>query len=676
MSSQTTHEDILALARRMDTAAEFESWSRELTVEPSWRLALLLAEKEPPLFSRLYRLEWPDFIPPTHPFSRHVLSWLRRSGEDEEVDGGDAGDDGDDGDAGAEGAEGDGRPGASASGMDWRLLKAAVLFVSEVGPKAADYPYGVKVAAFKLKSAVSKLSSLLQGEYRTEMKKGPTAAAFIRDFLPWAVFYGGLSGDVAKKKSWVVHCCDFLASNSEAEGVAESEKSSFLPQLPTLPELPTRDEVSKALSVLDSLLSAWDESLARAGKSSSGKNDVALVAELQDGYVLYRVTSPAGLDYEGAMLGHCVGQGSYDRFVGKSHGGSKAQTGIYSVRKDLLPYATLQIDNGAVLQVKGPKNSVVHPEAVPAVLDALVRLGCEVTSDEDMETCLGYIPMIQLDLFTGLHVTVRNKKYISLEHARLNPGAVVEQKAASRVLRVLVKCKNVSDQDLSLLVSMGADVADYGNQAVKSAAAYGRTETVRTLAQVYGANVKAGQNFAIRQAAKNGHTETVRLLASLGADCTDVHEDAVRWAAENGHADTVRLLAELGSDVTGGQNDAMRGAAKNGHTETVRLLASLGADVQAMENQPVRFAAAYGHTETVRLLAELGADVKAGGNATVRCAAENGHTETVQLLASLGADVKAWDNYTLRLAASNGHTETVQLLESLGAKIPHTSSLD
>ena len=56
------------------------------------------------------------------------------------------------------------------------------------------------------------------------------------------------------------------------------------------------------------------------------------------------------------------------------------------------------------------------------------------------------------------------------------------------------------------------------------------------------ANVHANDNVALRWAAYYGHTETVKLLLQNGADVHAYDDYALRWAADMGHVEIVKLL--------------------------------------------------------------------------------------------------------------------------------------
>lgn len=76
-----------------------------------------------------------------------------------------------------------------------------------------------------------------------------------------------------------------------------------------------------------------------------------------DNYMWYQLTSEKALDYESFIMGHCVGQGSYDN-------GLRAGTiKIFSLRDSKNnPHCTIELREGKLAQVKGIKNGTILPK--------------------------------------------------------------------------------------------------------------------------------------------------------------------------------------------------------------------------------------------------------------------------------------------------------------------------
>jgi len=104
---------------------------------------------------------------------------------------------------------------------------------------------------------------------------------------------------------------------------------------------------------------------------------------------ILKVTTKAGLNYEGSVMHHCVG--SYASKV------EKGETQIYSLRdmgeatQELVPHATVEIKNGKISQIKGPHDSIIAFEYVAPVRDMLLTLikskdFQDIINDKDIPT--------------------------------------------------------------------------------------------------------------------------------------------------------------------------------------------------------------------------------------------------------------------------------------------------
>ncbi len=78
--------------------------------------------------------------------------------------------------------------------------------------------------------------------------------------------------------------------------------------------------------------------------------------------------------------------------------------------------------------------------------------------------------------------------------------------------------------------------------------------------------------------------EAIQQIIADGADVRAENDCAIRMAAYYGHTETVKALTELGADVRAENDEAIRYAAYRGHIEMVKLLAQLGAGVRALDN--------------------------------------------------------------------------------------------
>ena len=100
------------------------------------------------------------------------------------------------------------------------------------------------------------------------------------------------------------------------------------------------------------------------------------IMDLPNGMKAYQLITPEALDFESEYMGHCVGQGSYDK--GVSDGSIK----IYSIRdSNGEPHATLEVRGQDVYQCKGKSNKTPVQRYIPAVQGFVERQNLEIKHD-------------------------------------------------------------------------------------------------------------------------------------------------------------------------------------------------------------------------------------------------------------------------------------------------------
>lgn len=109
-------------------------------------------------------------------------------------------------------------------------------------------------------------------------------------------------------------------------------------------------------STLEAITKEADKAMLRyAQKSRDVKlrdGDEELVMELADGFYMVRLLTPAALDRESGEMQHCIGNGGYDDRL------SEAGVRYLSLRgPGGKAHATLEVDNGRVLQLQGKQNT-------------------------------------------------------------------------------------------------------------------------------------------------------------------------------------------------------------------------------------------------------------------------------------------------------------------------------
>ncbi len=93
------------------------------------------------------------------------------------------------------------------------------------------------------------------------------------------------------------------------------------------------------------------------------EGDEELYAELQDGFYVVRLLTPAALDRESAQMQHCIGNGGYDKALANPDN-------LYLSLRDKhgKAHATLEVNDGKLIQLQGKQNTV----PVDKYLDVLV----------------------------------------------------------------------------------------------------------------------------------------------------------------------------------------------------------------------------------------------------------------------------------------------------------------
>ena len=81
------------------------------------------------------------------------------------------------------------------------------------------------------------------------------------------------------------------------------------------------------------------------------EGDEELYQELDNGYYLVKLLTPAALDREGSQMQHCIGGGAYDKQL-------KNSNGHFLSLRDLAgkPHITVEIRDGSVVQLQGKQN--------------------------------------------------------------------------------------------------------------------------------------------------------------------------------------------------------------------------------------------------------------------------------------------------------------------------------
>ena len=149
---------------------------------------------------------------------------------------------------------------------------------------------------------------------------------------------------------------------------------------------------------------------------------IKVIKEYPDGYsIVELLPSPVydengkilhhtSLKFESDEMGHCVGRGGYNKYIGKEgwH--------FYSLRGPdengvMIPHCTISIENGRLEQIKGNSNGAVKNRYIPDVRDFVKSLNMPIPESE--KSGIGYIRDInkrEVDLFDlkeNIHIQFR-----------------------------------------------------------------------------------------------------------------------------------------------------------------------------------------------------------------------------------------------------------------------------
>ncbi len=152
---------------------------------------------------------------------------------------------------------------------------------------------------------------------------------------------------------------------------------------------------------------------------------IKVIKEYPDGYSMVEMLpSPvyneqgkllhhASLKFESDEMGHCVGRGGYDKYIGEEgwH--------FYSLRGAdengvMVPHCTISIENGKLAQIKGNSNGAVKNKYIPDVRDFVKSLDMPIPESE--KSRIGYVRDIdshEVDLFALEAGTRLNKLKLS-----------------------------------------------------------------------------------------------------------------------------------------------------------------------------------------------------------------------------------------------------------------------
>ncbi len=150
-----------------------------------------------------------------------------------------------------------------------------------------------------------------------------------------------------------------LARDEDVRHITDWLKAAIVNDEPWLKNVDDRGRPKKLMkfSSVDDIKKEANKAMLKAAQRLSAvklvEGDEELYAELQDGFYMVRLLTPAALDRESAQMQHCIGDGAYDAELDEPGN-------LYLSLRDKhgKPHATLEVKNRRLIQLKGKQNTV------------------------------------------------------------------------------------------------------------------------------------------------------------------------------------------------------------------------------------------------------------------------------------------------------------------------------
>lgn len=175
------------------------------------------------------------------------------------------------------------------------------------------------------------------------------------------------------------------------------------------------------------------------------------------------------------------------------------------------------------------------------------------------------------------------------------------------------------------------------------------------------------------KAVKAGDLNAVNTLLAAKADIEQDDGQGLNplyFAVLYNHKNIVKTLIDAKADIS----HALQPAQLNGDVELLKKLVALGADLSNIEEEAIGMAVGHGHAAMLQYLISLGFKVNIGEASPIICAALNnkGYPEVVKILLDNKVDVnyQTEEGYTsLHLAAKAAHHEVIKVLLKHNANV-------
>ncbi len=198
-------------------------------------------------------------------------------------------------------------------------------------------------------------------------------------------------------KSW-----ERLTRDEDIHHITDWLKAAVVNDEPWLNNLDDRGRPKKLMkfSSIEDITKEANKAMLKAAQRLSNvkliDGDEELYAELQDGFYVVRLLTPAALDRESAQMQHCIGDGAYDADLAKPHC-------LYLSLRDKhgKPHATLEIKHGTLIQLQGKQNTIPTDKYLDILVPFLKTTGWPI----DIPACiLGHVIDVNGDWYKLNHL--------------------------------------------------------------------------------------------------------------------------------------------------------------------------------------------------------------------------------------------------------------------------------
>lgn len=189
-------------------------------------------------------------------------------------------------------------------------------------------------------------------------------------------------------------------------------------------------------STLEHITQEADKAMMKANQKLQGvrlvEGDEELVAELEDGYYVVRLLTPAALDREGARMQHCIGQGAYDEEL------ESGNSDFLSLRDPAgNPHATIELTvpetavfhHFEISQIQGKQNTMPVTKYLKIMRPYLEK---EITNFNECIANRGLVSAADGNLYTIKEIpensTIHSLVFHNLQDIKLPRGLTVKNR--------------------------------------------------------------------------------------------------------------------------------------------------------------------------------------------------------------------------------------------------------